>query len=172
MISDLIGDKNPLDKQKTPLKGRYIYYVSNSEDEIVYIGQTCSAHYRIDHHKGTSDYDYIRMIEVCDHIGICDAEFMAIVRHKPKYNRQFPVPNYLTTGTKILKDGLDNTYNMDHPDLTLSIQGKTRYFWVLNELKRNSDIMHVVSEVRKIENYHNKQNKMIVDKINELEVKQ
>ena len=130
MINDLNKILDISEYDKTLLNGRFIYFISDINDNIVYIGQTSSLAYRMDAHKVKNEYVNIRAIKVHESIPLLNAEFLYIVAYKPEYNRSLPVSDFLTTKTRITLDGLEKNYNLDSPDLEIRMRDKVRLFWI------------------------------------------
>lgn len=130
MLSNILQKVNVKSLQKSPLNGRYVYFISNCTDEIIYVGQTMSSGHRFENHRAKAEYKHYRTIEISDDIEMNDAEFMFIVIYRPMYNRQFPTPSFLITISRIMLDGLELDYDLDNPTLSLVIAGKTRKFWL------------------------------------------
>ncbi len=172
MIKELIEDIDLSNIEKTLLDGRFVYFISNSDDKIIYIGQTTSLAYRVHEHKSKSEYTYLRSVPVMDHIHLNDAEFMYILKYKPKCNKEFPTPTFLTTKTRIISDGLEYLYDLNKPDITLNLHGKTRMFWVKNKNKRYDKFIRIVTKIIHTEKCHNnKQNELIKSEIDKLQCK-
>ena len=153
MLNNILKNIDVKSLPKSPLNGRYVYFISNRTDEIIYVGQTMSSGYRFENHRAKAEYKHYRTIEISDNLEMNDVEFMFIVIYRPKYNRQFPTPSFLITMTRIMLDGLELNYDLDNPTLSLVIAGKNRDFWL------------------KASHIGNKQALFCLDFINELESK-
>jgi len=171
MIDNLMLDTDISSINKTPLSGRYIYFIVNSDDDVIYVGQTCSPAFRLTSHKGNDQFDFVKMVKVNDNIDLCDVEFMEVLKYKPAHNREFPTPTFLTTKTRIVSDGLEHLYDLNSPDIKLKLHEKTRLFWVKHLKKLDDKFMRLITKIINTEKQHDKQNDLIVDEIDKLESK-
>lgn len=146
MISNLLQCVDVKSQAKLPLYGGFIYFVTDKNDDIVYIGQTTSLCTRICSHKAKDDYRYLRAIEVAKDVNLSDAEFVFISKYKPKYNRALPTPSFMTTKCNIINDSLENIYDLSSPDVSTIICGRMKNFWIKTEFK-NCSIAAAVSKI-------------------------
>lgn len=174
MIKDLLFSADISSVNRVPLSGRYVYFIVDEEDTIIYIGQTCSPAFRMCAHKGNNDFDYLKMIGVDDGIDLCDVEFMEIMKHKPIHNRVIPTPTFLIAKSRIILNGEEDIYDIEKPDLHLTMHGKDRYFWLKNEFKGFSyfeSMLHLINKYEHPEKESDGVYTMLNRLINELEVK-
>ena len=151
MLINLLQNTNVKGLQKSPLNGRYVYFISNHTDEIIYVGQTMSSGYRFENHRAKAEYKHYRAIEISDNLEMNDVEFMFIVLYRPKYNRQFPTPSFLTTINRIKEGCLESVYDLDNPTLSLVIAGKTRNFWLKTSYIGNQNAALCIDFINELE---------------------
>ena len=154
MINNLFQSTDLSIVHKTPLSGRYVYFIVDDLDTVIYIGQTCSPDYRLTSHKGNKSFNYLKMVKVSDHIALVDAEFMEILRHKPIHNKEFSTPTFLTTKTRILSDGDELLYDMSNPSCALTIDGKKRHFWLKSNMVGRYDYELLIDDINLVEALH------------------
>ena len=154
MIKDLFQSTDLSSVHKTPLSGRYVYFIVDALDAVIYVGQTCSPALRLTSHKGNADFNYIKMVAVSDGIDLCDAEFMEILRHKPIHNKEFSTPTFLTTKTRILSDGDELLYDMHNPSCKLTINGKERCFWLKSHMVGRYVYELLIDDINLVEALH------------------
>ena len=171
MIDSLMNCADISLVNKVPISGRYVYFTLDSNDLIVYVGQTRSPESRLSAHKLNDGFYYVKMVKVDDNIELCDAEFMEIIKHKPIYNKTIPTPSFLIVKSKMTIEGSENKYNTLSPDLHLTINGMNRYFWLKCEFKGVAYFESLLNLIRRYEKESNANHAMLNRLINELENK-
>jgi len=171
MIKDLLFSADISSVNKVPLSGRYIYFILDGDDTIIYIGQTCRPDSRVATHRRSGKFNYLKMVKVDDEIDTCDAEFMEIIKHKPMYNKEIKTPTFLTVKSRIMLNGEESTYHLGMPDLHLTLDGKDKYFWLKSEHKGSAYFESLLFLIRRYEKESNANHAMLNRLINELENK-
>ena len=169
MIDNLMLSADISLANKVPLSGRYVYFILDEDDVIIYIGQTCSPEFRLSAHKLKNEFDYLKMVKVDDSIELCDAEFMAIIKHKPIFNKAIPTPTFLITKSRMTIEDSENKYNTLSPDLHLTVNSKDRYFWLRSQFKGVAYFESLLLLIRRYEKESNANHAMLNRLINELE---
>lgn len=151
MILNLLDENDISSINRTPLSGRHVYFISDENEDIVYIGQTYAPDFRMGSHRSNDKFHSIQLMKVCDNIDLVDVEFMEILKHKPKHNMEFTTPSFLITKTKIISEGIQWQYKMEKPDCELTIQGKKRNFWLKSKHSLCQYHLEVVNRINRLE---------------------
>ena len=141
------------------INGTYVYKLV-LHGEIVYIGQSTNIIQRVYSHRLDKEKDFneviIEEIPANDYMNL--TEFKQIVKHKPKLNKDLPPIDFsLRTGRVnevllCLKEaGLptDNCYDVDKPDFTVELNGRTYKLWAKAGFEKEffSQISELIAEV-------------------------
>lgn len=126
--------------------GFYVYKLI-SRGVVVYVGQTRTLVQRLFTHKSDKGklYDEIELTEVNFEEDLSLEEFKLIMNLKPKYNKDLPLIPYSFRKSRVvdiisgLEDsGIDSKdyYDIDNPDLTIKLNGKTFELWAKKGFKK------------------------------------